>query len=110
MINAADAISACAEKTGGRLVIRTETGTRQDDESQDSPVLKIMFIDNGTGICKNDLENIFDPFFSTKEPGKGTGLGLSVCFMIIDQEGGSILAHSEEGKGTTMTVFLPLSR
>ena len=57
---------------------------------------------------KENLGNIFDPFYTTKEPGKGTGLGLSVSFMIIENFGGKIEATSKEGEGTTMTVFLPL--
>jgi len=70
--------------------------------------LNIEIIDNGPGISEENLNNIFDPFFTTKEPGKGTGLGLSVCFMIIDKLGGNIKATSKQGKGTTITITLPL--
>jgi signal transduction histidine kinase len=72
-------------------------------------MLKISFIDNGFGIGKENLGNIFDPFYTTKEPGKGTGLGLSVCFMIIQRIGGKIQASSEQGKGATITIYLPLT-
>jgi signal transduction histidine kinase len=68
----------------------------------------IEFIDNGSGIPAEDLNRVFDPFYTTKEPGKGTGLGLSVSLSIVEDMGGDIKAESEEGKGTTMTVILPL--
>jgi signal transduction histidine kinase len=64
--------------------------------------------DNGIGIAANDFENIFDPFYTTKEPGKGTGLGLSVSYTIVEQAGGMIYADSEIGKGTTMVILFPL--
>ena len=60
------------------------------------------------GIGEEDLTNIFDPFFTTKDPGKGTGLGLSVSLTIINQLGGTITADSTRGKGTTLTIYLPL--
>jgi len=64
-------------------------------------------VDNGCGIAGKDIDNIFDPFYTTKEPGKGTGLGLSVSYMIIEQFGGTIAANSEHNKGSTMAVYLP---
>jgi signal transduction histidine kinase len=72
-------------------------------------MLKIEYIDNGPGIAEENLGNIFDPFYTTKGPGKGTGLGLSVCFMIVEGIGGKIKANSKEGKGTTLTIYLPLN-
>ena len=64
--------------------------------------------DNGEGIAEGDLLNIFDPFFSTKEPGKGTGLGLSVSFMIVEGLGGSLRAESRNGEGTRMILRFPV--
>jgi len=64
--------------------------------------------DSGPGIHAEDLSRIFDPFHTTKEPGKGTGLGLSVSLRMVADMGGDIKVNSELGKGTTLTVILPL--
>jgi two-component system NtrC family sensor kinase len=109
-INAADAISSVEDHFKGKILVTSEVVPIVQAESAD-PVnmLKISYIDNGSGISKENLGNIFDPFYTTKEPGKGTGLGLSVCFMIIQGIGGKIQASSEEGKGSTINIYLPLA-
>jgi two-component system NtrC family sensor kinase len=66
--------------------------------------------DNGVGIAREELERIFEPFYTTKPTGEGTGLGLSVCYGIVHSWGGRIKADSEPGKGTTMRILLPLKR
>jgi len=63
--------------------------------------------DTGTGISAENLERIFDPFFSTKPEGKGAGLGLSTAYGIVTAHGGSITVESEPGRGSTFTVTLP---
>ncbi len=63
--------------------------------------------DNGIGIQKEDLERIFDPFYTTKDPGEGTGLGLWVSLGIVENHGGQIIVRSEQNKGTIFTVLLP---
>ncbi|NQU63470.1 MAG: GHKL domain-containing protein, partial [SAR324 cluster bacterium] len=70
----------------------------------------IEISDTGTGISEEYLSKVFDPFFSTKEIGKGTGLGLSICHGIIEQHHGSIELQGGVGKGTTVTIRLPLHR
>lgn len=70
----------------------------------------IQFIDNGRGIPRQDLDRIFDPGFTRKGAGVGTGLGLSICYRVLEDHGGSINVSSEEGKGTTFTIRLPLTR
>ncbi len=64
--------------------------------------------DNGRGIATDAIPKIFDPFYTTKEPGKGTGLGLSIAYKIVTQHGGRIDVRSTLGVGTTMTVLLPV--
>ena len=65
--------------------------------------------DNGPGISKEALGKIFDPFFTTKEVGRGTGLGLSISYSIVEKLGGRLLVASEEGRGTTFTIYLPVT-
>lgn len=64
--------------------------------------------DTGAGMPPDVQEKIFQPFFTTKEPGKGTGLGLSISADIVRQHGGKIAVKSEPGRGTAFTVSLPL--
>ncbi len=108
ILNAADAISSGEKHEDGEISIKTQTVLGNDPNDSKKYLLNIQVIDNGPGVSQKNIENIFDPFFTTKEPGKGTGLGLSVCFMIVEQIGGSISVQSTEGKGTTMTVNFPL--
>ena len=63
--------------------------------------------DTGTGIPKENLDRIFEPFFSTKEVGAGTGLGLSTVYGIVKQTGGFVLVDSESEKGATFSIYLP---
>ena len=70
--------------------------------------ISVEVSDTGPGISKEVLQKIFDPFFTTKEVGKGTGLGLSISYSIIEKLGGRIMVASEEGKGTTFTIYLPV--
>ncbi len=110
LLNAADAVAYAKERLNGRITIKSKIELNPQADTKDQTcVLKIEIIDNGFGIKKEDMDNIFDPFYTTKEPGKGTGLGLSVSFMIIEGIGGKIEASSKEGMGTTMAVYLPLS-
>ncbi len=64
--------------------------------------------DNGVGIQNEDIDKIFEPFFSTKEAGKGTGLGLSMVYGAIESHNGVIEVDSEVGKGTVFTIYLPI--
>ncbi len=68
---------------------------------------KVQVQDNGTGIPKSVLANIYTPFFTTKPPRKGTGLGLAVCYGLIESMGGSIDLETKENEGTTFTILLP---
>ncbi len=68
----------------------------------------IEISDNGPGIPKEIMDKIFDPFFTTKEVGKGTGLGLSISYSIVEKLGGCMMVASQEGEGTTFTIYLPV--
>ncbi|MDH4225948.1 MAG: response regulator, partial [Deltaproteobacteria bacterium] len=100
---------------GGKLVIETSMADLDEDDwpffpelSADCSYLLLTVSDNGHGIPPEIIGNIFEPFFSTKEPGKGTGLGLSTVYGIVKQSGGIIRVDSELGRGTTFKIFLPV--
>ncbi|WP_324825804.1 transporter substrate-binding domain-containing protein [Sinanaerobacter sp. ZZT-01] len=63
--------------------------------------------DNGSGIDENHLDTLFNPFFTTKEPGKGTGLGLFIVYSEVQRLNGTITVDSELGKGTKFTIVIP---
>ena len=69
---------------------------------------KLTVSDTGHGIAPEIIDRIFDPFFTTKVPGEGTGLGLSVVYGIVRDHGGKIDVASEPGRGTMISIFLPL--
>jgi PAS domain S-box-containing protein len=96
LINAIDAI----DQGPGKISIRTQ-------KTEDS--VQVLVSDSGQGISPEKLSRIFEPFYTTKEPGRGTGLGLSVCHQTVTRHGGQILINSQENVGTTFTVILPLT-
>ncbi len=69
----------------------------------------IEVADSGTGIAPENMSKVFEPFYTTKEVGQGTGLGLAVCYGIISEHSGRISVRSNLGKGTTFSIFLPVS-
>lgn len=94
VLNAIDAMP-----DGGTLTVTSR--------ARDS-IVSIQFRDTGTGIRKEDIGKIFDPFYTTKE--KGTGLGLAVSYNIIKKMNGLLTVESEPGKGTTFSIMLPVER
>lgn len=98
MINAIDAMEG-----KGVLTVVTLCNPDRADE------VVIEFSDSGMGITRDDLPKIFEPFYTTKEPGRGTGLGLSICYGIIAEHKGRIMVDSQVGRGSTFRVFLPVS-
>ncbi|MDI4663650.1 response regulator [Xanthobacter autotrophicus] len=106
-VNARDAMP-----DGGTLTVRTANVPAAASASYgqrlpEGDYVLVEVADTGTGIPPEIMGKIFEPFFSTKEVGKGTGLGLSTVYGIVEQTGGTILAESELGRGTTFRVFLP---
>lgn len=84
-------------------------GMLRVDLAPEPQMVKLTIADTGHGIPQEMIKKIFDPFFTTKEFGKGTGLGLTVVKGIIEEHQGSIAVESEEGKGTTFTILLPMA-
>ncbi len=107
-VNARDAMPE-----GGVLTIQTgnekvEKRRKSKDESMPPGAYTVIeVVDSGTGITPENLDRIFDPFFSTKEVGAGTGLGLSTVYGIVKQTGGYVFVDSVVGEGTTFSIFLP---
>jgi PAS domain S-box-containing protein len=108
-------INACqAMPDGGKIYVRTENTTISGHDFDDFNVrageyIKVSVSDTGTGMDKTVLENIFTPFFSTREQGEGTGLGLASVYGILTNHGGSIKAYSEPGLGSTFVFILPVA-
>jgi len=71
------------------------------------PLLVLSVRDNGSGIPPEVLPKIFQPYFTTKAPGKGTGLGLAIVHRLLKEARGCMHVHSEQGKGTTFSIYLP---
>ncbi len=72
-----------------------------------SPLLAFTVADSGPGVPPDVLSRIFDPYFTTKPVGQGTGLGLSIVKRLVEQAGGAIHLHTEVGRGTSFTIYLP---
>ena len=94
--NAIDAVGS-----GGHVIVKTGRNETQ---------AFVVVTDNGTGIPEDRIKSIFDPFYTTKNPGEGTGLGLSICYSIMETLGGSIEAHNLAEGGAEFTIRLPLSQ
>ena len=84
------------------LIISIEKGAPINTHSR---YLIVSFEDTGKGIEQKDIENVFNPFFTTKE--EGTGLGLAICYGIVKRHEGEIEVKSTPGKGTCINIKLP---
>jgi signal transduction histidine kinase len=96
-------VNACEAMTGGGTIDIHERVLAAAPNRQDA---EIRISDSGPGIAPAAVNKVFDPFFTTKED--GTGLGLSIVSRIIQEHGGRVGLYSEEGRGTTFTIVLPV--
>ncbi|MEN8136477.1 MAG: ATP-binding protein [Thermodesulfobacteriota bacterium] len=103
-LNARDAMPQ-----GGKLLIETSNVEVEVSHGDIGPgsYVRLVVADNGVGIKRENLEHIFEPFYTTKDIGKGTGLGLATVYGIVKQNNGDIRVHSEEGEGTTFELYVP---
>ena len=92
-----------AMPTGGEIHITTDRRSRDQRDW-----LAMSLADTGTGIAPENIERVFEPFFTTRAKDGGTGLGLSVTYGIVADHGGLIDVESQVGKGSTFTVWLPV--
>ena len=95
-----NAMDAMADRRGA-ITIRTRPG-RGGSEGVIAEV-----VDQGQGIARSEFNKIFEPFYTTKDPGKGTGLGLSICYGIVQEHGGRLEVDSIIGQGSTFRMYLP---
>ena len=97
----ANASDAMEESPNKLLTIETDLGKK-------GQMVQVKVSDNGVGMTSEQIEQIFNPFFTTKDADKGTGLGLSISYRIIESHRGKIEVRSTQGKGTTFIVELPV--
>ncbi len=103
------------QKTGGKITVRLQqTHVARDDADHNGltpgQYVVLTVSDDGSGMEKEVMDKIFEPYFTTKPQGKGTGLGLAVVYGIVNDYGGDIQVESRVGEGTTFRVFFPLMR
>ena len=99
-----------ATSDGGAISIAVEPATLAEGEVSDAApgrYVRVAVSDTGAGMPPEVLARVFEPFFTTKEVGKGTGLGLAQVYGFLRQCGGGVAIDSVEGRGTTVSLYLP---
>lgn len=107
----ANAAHAMREKGGvlevSLMNVDIDAALAQHPDLKSGPYVRLTVSDTGHGMDRAVMERIFDPYFTTKEPGEGTGMGLAVVHGAVKSHGGAIAVDSEPGKGTTFHVYFP---
>ena len=107
-VNARDAMGDGGKITFGTANVSFEPSVSDTNpEANPGDYIMITVSDTGAGIPAAIRDKVFEPFFTTKELGKGTGLGLSMVYGFVKQSGGHVKIDSEEGRGTTISLYLP---
>jgi len=96
-----------ATEPGGTVTVSTILSMSASKKEEKG--IEIVISDTGHGIQPEHLDKLFDPFFTTKEVGEGTGLGLAVSYGIVARHGGNIRVRSEPEKGSTFTIWMPIT-
>ncbi len=95
---------------GGTIKVRAENIDLKETDTiplADGPYLRIIFEDSGSGIPREHIDKIFDPYFTTKESGQDKGMGLTVCNAVLKKHGGGITVDSREKGGASFSLYLP---
>jgi len=109
IINLCNNASHAMQEKGGELTVSLQQEkVVLENGKPEIEVLELIISDTGHGIKSDELEKIFDPFFTSKDVGEGTGLGLSVIHGIVEMMGGHISVTSEVAKGTTFSILFPV--
>ncbi|MBE0583127.1 MAG: hypothetical protein IH612_05120 [Desulfofustis sp.] len=106
LLNSFDALESSGRSGGGQVSVEVRT----QGSTERPQLVTIIVRDNGSGIDTADLSILFEPFYTTKEPGKGTGLGLSVSQAIVEAHGGRMYIEGAKGRGATVTIELPAAK
>ncbi|MET0530966.1 MAG: ATP-binding protein [Microvirga sp.] len=106
VVNARDAMDGQGSLTIRIAAVKSIPPIRDQGRTRGAFVA-LSITDTGSGISEDKLEQIFEPFYTTKGVGKGTGLGLSQVYGFAKQSGGDVAVESEVGRGTTFTLYLP---
>jgi signal transduction histidine kinase len=101
--NGVYAITHSDQKDEGKLIL----GAKMDELKEN---IIISFEDNGMGMTEETKSKMFDPFFTKKDVGDGSGLGMSISHGIIEEHEGKFKVESEVGKGTKISIVLPLNK
>ena len=116
MMNLLTNAAFAMEENGGFLTVSLKDTVIEERfgkgnlDLNDGDYIELSVSDTGTGIPPEIIDSIFDPYFTTKGPGEGTGMGLAMVHGIVESYGGKITVESTYGKGTTFSIYLPVTR